>query len=289
MSDTDMATEHNIQVNGIQLHYATWGTPASADRAVVLIHGITANWTCWEVLGPTLARAGWYVIAPDLRGRGQSEKPPHGYGIPYHANDILSLCDALGFERVSLVGHSLGALISILLAAVHPGRIRSTVCVDAGGKVPDDALETVATSVRRIGMIYPSADAYMQARRESATGAWTWTPYWERYYRYDMEVRPDGTATARMPKHALDEEVAVNFFERTEAMTSFIKAPTLIVRATLGTRGPDRGFVLPAEEAVKLRDTIVNARLAEIPNTTHYDVILADDFLREVTSFLGGR
>src|SRR6185312_11155918 len=49
-------------------------------------------------LGPRLTERGWYVIAPDLRGRGWSGKPPHGYGIPYHVNDLLALTDALGLQ-----------------------------------------------------------------------------------------------------------------------------------------------------------------------------------------------
>ena len=280
------ATEHDARVNGIQLHYATWGDQAAAQRAIVLIHGLTVNWTEWEPLGPALAAAGWYVIAPDLRGRGQSAKPPHGYGIPYHANDVLSLCDTLNLSRVAVMGHSLGAFITIFLAALHPTRVSHAVLVDAGGTVPADAYEAVASSVQRIGVVYPSLDAFMEARRKSAV-AFAWSPLWERLYRYDVEVWPDGTATSRMPKHAFDEEVAVNAFVRLDAMLPLIKAPTLITRATVGTLAPDRGFILTAEEAARLRDTIPGAQVVEIANVTHYDIALADEFMRVVADFLG--
>ena len=280
------ATEHDARVNGIQLHYATWGDQAAAGRTIVLVHGITVNWMEWEVLGPALAAAGWYVIAPDLRGRGQSAKPPHGYGIPFHANDILSLCDALSLPRVAVMGHSLGAAITTFLAALHPTRVSHAVLVDAGGTVPADAYEAVASSVQRIGVVYPSLDAFMEARRKSAV-AFAWSPLWERLYRYDVEVWPDGTATSRMPKHAYDEEVAVNYALALDALLPFVKAPTLITRATVGTLGPDRGFILTAGEAARLRDTIPSAQLVEIANVTHYDIALADEFMRVVADFLG--
>ena len=285
MSQQAGATEHDARVNGIQLHYATWGDQAAAQRAIVLIHGLTVNWTEWEPLGPALAAAGWYVIAPDLRGRGQSAKPPHGYGIPYHANDVLSLCDTLNLARVAVMGHSLGAFITIFLAALHPTRVSHAVLVDAGGTTPADAMATIASSVQRIGVVYPSLEAFMEARRQASASIWS--PLWERLYRYDVDVWPDGTATARMPKHALDEEVAVNAFVRLDAMLPHIKAPTLITRATVGTLAPDRGFILTAEEAARLRDTIPGAQVVEIANVTHYDIALADEFMRAVADFLG--
>ena len=76
--------ELDQQLPGVALHYQTWGAP-NPERAVILIHGLTANHKCWALLGPHLADAGYFVIAPDLRGRGLSGKPPQGYGVAIHA------------------------------------------------------------------------------------------------------------------------------------------------------------------------------------------------------------
>lgn len=125
-------TPHFQEVNGINLHYVTWGKLTQAERAVVLVHGLSFSHREWSELGPILAEQGWFAIAPDLRGRGQSDKPPHGYGIPYHVNDLLALCDALDLPSVHLIGHSLGAQIGFFLAAIHPRRIvqvQETTCV----------------------------------------------------------------------------------------------------------------------------------------------------------------
>jgi pimeloyl-ACP methyl ester carboxylesterase len=277
-------TAHDLRVNGITLHYCTWGEFTRPERAVLLVHGLTASSQSWTSYGPHLAEQGWYVIAPDLRGRGLSEKPPHGYGLPFHVNDLLSLCDELSLPRVHLVGHSLGALIGYFFAAIHPARLGRLVLVDAGGKIPEDALQALASSLQRLGQVYPSLDAYLAARRQSAV--YPWTPFWEAYYRYDALVHPDGTVTSRIPKAVIDEEIAANFLIRTEMLPSAVRAPTLIVRAALGTLGPDRGFLLPAEEAERICTAISDSRRIDIPDTNHYTIALSEVFMRETLAFL---
>jgi pimeloyl-ACP methyl ester carboxylesterase len=278
------ATPHDLSVRGIRLHYGTWGDPSSTGRAVLLIHGITANHTYMAALGQALAARGRYAIAADLRGRGLSDKPAHGYGIPFHADDLLALCDALGLSAVDLVGHSLGAHIALFLAGIHSQRAGKVVLVDGGGAVPADARDAIASSVKRLEATFPSLDAYLAALRQAAP--FPWDPFWERYYRYDAEVRADGSVTSRMSQATFEEEWAVMLATRTEALPGLVRAPTLIVRAGLGTLGPDRGRILPAEEAERMHGAIPGSQLAVIPDTNHYTVLLADAFERQALAFL---
>lgn len=108
----------------------------------------------------------------------------------------------------------------------------------------------------------------------------------ERYYRYDAETRADGTVRSSVPRAAIAEEQAAAFFTRTDALPGFIRAPTLIVRATVGLLGDNRGHILPRPEAERLLAAIPGSRLIEIPETDHYTVVLADGFAPEVTTFL---
>jgi pimeloyl-ACP methyl ester carboxylesterase len=238
----------------------------------------------WPRLGPTLAEQGWYAIGPDLRGRGQSEKPPHGYGVPYHANDLLALCDALNLPTVHLIGHSLGGQIGYFLAAVYPQRLGKLVLVDIGGRVPADALQAIGPSLERLGKSYPSLDAYLQERQQSP--AHSWNPFWEAYYRYDAEVHLDGTATSRIKRAAIEEELRVNMSINPDILLSRVQTPTLITRAPLGVLTPDRGFLMTADEAERVKGIIAGSRVVEIPNTNHYTIILSEVFTREVLSFL---
>lgn len=284
--NTTPAAEHDVAVNGITLHYATWGTYTTPERAVALIHGITANHLSFAVLGPALAEAGWYAVAPDLRGRGLSGKPPHGYGIAFHANDTLALCDALNLPQVTVIGHSLGAFITMYLGAVYAPRMRRLVLVDGGGKLSPDAYDAVASSVKRLGNVYPSVDAYIGALRDAAP--FPWDAYWDAYYRYDAEVRPDGSVVARMPLPAYMEEVGANATLNPDILLPYMKAPTLITRATVGTKTPESGFVLSADEARRLAATIPDCRAVDIANTNHYTIVTAPQFVQEVLGFLRG-
>jgi pimeloyl-ACP methyl ester carboxylesterase len=284
MNKDTSETPHFQEVNGINLHYVTWGEFTRPERAVLLVHGLTANHMEWPQLGPTLAERGWYAIGPDLRGRGQSDKPTHGYGIPYHANDLLALCDALNLPTVHVIGHSLGAQIGYFLAAIHPKRLGKLVLVDTGGRVPADALQAIGPALERLGKSYPSLDAYLQERQQSP--AHSWNPFWEAYYRYDAEVHLDGTVTSRVKRAAIEEEIRVNTSINPDVLLSRIQTPTLIARAPLGTLAPDRGFLMTADEAERVKGIIAGSRVVEIPDTNHYTIILSEVFTREVLSFL---
>jgi pimeloyl-ACP methyl ester carboxylesterase len=286
---TTAPTERDYDVNGITIHAATWGELTSPDRAILLVHGITANSRTWMELGPRLAGHGWFPIAVDLRGRGRSAKPPHGYGLPFHVNDLLSLCDTLGIEQVNYLGHSLGALIGLFLAAVHPGRVNKLVLVDAGGKLPPDTMEAIAPALARVGMPYPSLDAYLEATTSGPHFPTNQRAFWRAYYRYDAQQLPDGQVTSSMPKAALLEEQATMFLTRTDVLPEYVKAPTLIVRATEGLLGGDRGLLLPREEAERLHSLIADSEVVEIPRTNHYTVVLDPAFTEAVKAFFGAR
>ena len=110
----------HVDTGAVRLAVETWPASGALDpgRTVIGIHGLTANHTCWFSLAEALAPA-WRVVAYDLRGRGDSDKPPTGYSLAEHGRDLLGLLDHLGIERALLMGHSLGAHIAVRFAAPH--------------------------------------------------------------------------------------------------------------------------------------------------------------------------
>ncbi|HEX9038845.1 MAG TPA: alpha/beta hydrolase [Ktedonobacterales bacterium] len=279
------AREDTLGLGGTSIHYATWGAMTSPDRVAMMVHGLTATHREFAALGPQLAARGWYVIAPDLRGRGLSAKPKRGYNAGVHAADLLALCDRLGVERVTLIGHSLGAVISMYTAALFPARVAKLVLIDAGGKVPDDAAQAIAASVNRLGTPFPSLDAYLAAM--SSLPVFTWNPFWEQYFRYDADVQPDGTVVSRVPKAAIEEEMAALFFTKTELLPEHVKAPTLLARAERGTLAPDKGFVIAPEEAERVAALMPDCKLVVIPESNHYTIVISPTFVDALTNFLG--
>jgi len=118
-------SHHTASVNGIQMHYVIGGQ----GDPIVLLHGWPQTWYEWRHVMPALAK-NYTVIAPDLRGLGDSSKPVDGYDTNTTAEDIHQLVAQLGFKDIFLVGHDWGALVAYSYAAVHPSEVRRLVILD---------------------------------------------------------------------------------------------------------------------------------------------------------------
>ena len=118
-------SHHTATVNGIQLHYVTGGH----GDPVVLLHGWPETWYSWHRVMPALAK-NYTVIAPDLRGLGDSSKPPTGYDGKTVAEDIHQLVTQLGFRTIFLVGHDIGTQVAYSYAAEHPTEVRKLVVME---------------------------------------------------------------------------------------------------------------------------------------------------------------
>jgi pimeloyl-ACP methyl ester carboxylesterase len=105
---------------------------AGSGPALVLIHGITSSSATWERVMAQLARH-FTVIAPDLVGHGESDKPRGDYSLGAHASTIRDLMLVLGHERASIVGHSLGGGIAMQFAYQFPERCERLALIDSGG------------------------------------------------------------------------------------------------------------------------------------------------------------
>jgi N-formylmaleamate deformylase len=100
-----------------RFHYLSWGAERTDLPAMVLLHGITSSALSWVRVGPSLADR-YRVYAFDMRGHGDSIKPPRGaYSLRHTADDALAFIAALGLERPALMGHSWGGATAIVLAS----------------------------------------------------------------------------------------------------------------------------------------------------------------------------
>jgi pimeloyl-ACP methyl ester carboxylesterase len=117
-------------VNGLRFFfvYEGHGTP------VVLLHGFPDTSFLWRYQIPALVNAGFRVIAPDLRGRGLSDKPERveDYRLSAIMNDVTGIMDALSIERAHIVGHDWGAPVAWFLASLVPQRVERLVAISVG-------------------------------------------------------------------------------------------------------------------------------------------------------------
>jgi pimeloyl-ACP methyl ester carboxylesterase len=105
---------------------------AGEGPVIVLVHGITSTSETWAEVMPVLAER-HTVIAPDLLGHGRSAKPRGDYSMGAYASGIRDLLAALGHERATFVGHSLGGGVAMQLAYQFPDRCERLILVDSGG------------------------------------------------------------------------------------------------------------------------------------------------------------
>jgi pimeloyl-ACP methyl ester carboxylesterase len=120
----------DVTLHGHRIAYRVAGDP---DLPVlVLIHGITSSSATWDPVIPALAEHA-HVIAPDLLGHGDSDKPRGDYSLGAFASGLRDMLEHLGHERVTIVGHSLGGGVAMQLAYQHPEYCEQLVLVSSGG------------------------------------------------------------------------------------------------------------------------------------------------------------
>lgn len=114
------------EVNGLRMHYLV----AGQGDPVVLLHGYTENSHMWLPLMKALAKT-HTVVAPDLRGFGQSDKPAEGFTKTVMAQDVHALVLSLGLPRIKIVGHDIGLMVAYAYAAQYPTEVDRIVLMDA--------------------------------------------------------------------------------------------------------------------------------------------------------------
>jgi len=113
-------------VGGLRLHYLV----AGKGDPVLLLHGYAENSHMWRPLMAQLAKT-HTVIAPDLRGFGQSSKPITGYDKKTMAQDVHALAQSLGYQHEIVVGHDIGLMVTYAYAAQYPREVDRIVLMDA--------------------------------------------------------------------------------------------------------------------------------------------------------------
>jgi pimeloyl-ACP methyl ester carboxylesterase len=127
----ETALQHtDVTMHGHRIAYRVAGDPGLP--VLLLIHGITSSSATWEPVIPALAEHA-HVIAPDLLGHGDSDKPRGDYSLGAFASGLRDLLEYLGHERVTIVGHSLGGGVAMQFAYQHPEYCEQLVLVSSGG------------------------------------------------------------------------------------------------------------------------------------------------------------
>eukprot|EP00252_Welwitschia_mirabilis_P011460 TRINITY_DN25715_c0_g1_i1.p1 TRINITY_DN25715_c0_g1~~TRINITY_DN25715_c0_g1_i1.p1 ORF type:complete len:323 (+),score=50.39 TRINITY_DN25715_c0_g1_i1:141-1109(+) len=129
MEGLEGVRHRTVQTNGIKMHIAEQGE----GPVVLLLHGFPDLWYSWRHQIPTLASAGYHVVAPDLRGYGDSDAPasPNQYTVFHITGDLIGLLDALAVSKAFVVGHDFGSYMASYLCLFRPDRVHALINLSA--------------------------------------------------------------------------------------------------------------------------------------------------------------
>ena len=135
-------TSHSFISQRLRLHYVDWGNPEAPP--LILQHGGRDHCRSWDWVADEL-RHDWHVIAPDLRGHGDSAWAPDGnYGMDAFVYDFAQLVHSLGHEQVTIIAHSLGGNIATRFTGLYPDKVKRLVNIEGLGPPPAVRAETEA-------------------------------------------------------------------------------------------------------------------------------------------------
>ncbi|HVW33232.1 MAG TPA: alpha/beta fold hydrolase [Acidimicrobiia bacterium] len=285
-------TQLAVPVAGGSLAVGVAGAPLGDPDVpiVVLVHGITGSHRSWAPVARRLGHA-VTVLAPDLRGRGQSSGIDGPFGMAAHVADLLAVLDRVECPRAVLAGHSMGAYVVARFAATAPDRLAATVMVDGGlplpvppGMDPDVLLAAVlGPSLGRLEMTFASVEDYRGFwRAHPAFAPFEWTDDIVDYVDYDLgppAIDPEGGETAyrsRVSQAAVraDGRDLLDGDGARKALEAVVD-PAVLLWAARGLQNEDRPL-LPAEAVAEARALLPGLAVIEVPDTNHYLILLGD-------------
>ena len=245
----------HLQVGELRLHYVQWGDASASP--MVLLHGLQDCARSWDVFASAMCQD-YNVVALDHRGHGDSAwAAPDRYRLDDYVEDVEALVDGLSLRDFVLVGHSAGGRNAFLYTVRHPETVRALVIVDID---PDAANPESASMFRRYNAEsdeWGSLDAVIERLRSRQPNS---TDEMLTHQAGNMtRPAPSGKRVWKRDRRLLEA------YERPDLWDEWsrIECPTLIARGR-------QSNLLTHEVAVRMREAIPRARLAELEGGGHW-------------------
>jgi pimeloyl-ACP methyl ester carboxylesterase len=265
-----------VDVEQLRLHYTRTG---GALPPLVLAHGVGDDALCWTTVAEALAPA-FDVVMVDARGHGRSAAPLQGYSPAEQAGDLLGLSRALDLRRPIVLGHSMGAMTTLMLAGRAPDAPRAILLEDPPPWWVRAAEGTQPERERRMMLQAHMAELKRKSREELMAGQRAAAPTWP-----DAEIERWADSKIRFSPNVLSifsaaTETTVDW----PAVLRRITCPVLLI-----TGDPAAGALVTAEHAAALQALVPQTQIAHIAGAGHsirHDRFAA--YMEAVQAFLQG-
>ncbi|MBC9783097.1 alpha/beta hydrolase [Heliobacterium chlorum] len=225
----------SVSLPGIRLSYLEWR--GKGQEPLLLLHGLGDHALMWTQLAERLADR-FHIVAPDMRGHGESDKPKQGYTFAEVILDLERLMDHLGWSTAHILGHSWTGKLAPIWARQNPQRFRSMILVDpifiikmpAVMKLSFPILFRVLDSLKGMGPFADYAEAEAKARTLRQYEGWS--PFQAMVFKEGMEQKPDGRWGSKFVVPARNQ--IFDDVMRVAGLTEPIHVPTLFVQPEKG-------------------------------------------------------
>jgi pimeloyl-ACP methyl ester carboxylesterase len=272
-----------------------FGRVGEGPEPILALHGITAQHRAFNATARHLRHPDG-IVALDLRGRGNSSKPPTGnYGLAAHARDVIRTLDYLKIEEVTLAGHSMGAFVALHTALLYPGRVKALALLDGGWprseEEPDEeeaaAIEEgLQRAYRRLDMVFETPDDYLDFWfPDQNLTLDDLPPDLADYYLYDLD-RVEGGYTPKAYREAAEEDAAsVSSESLTATGLEGIGCPVALVRAEQGFFPDSRPLI--TGEARDALANVLDLRLEIfLQGANHYSMMFGEEYASRIATVL---
>lgn len=267
------AKTETIDVNGLNLSYREW---PGEKGPIICLPSFAAHKGSFDRLGAALSPE-YRVLALDLRGRGDSDKPEEGYGFAYHVQDIVGFAENLGIETFSIVGHSFGATIGTYLASIRPSLISAIVLLEGGADPTERVLKAIRPTFEHLDNPYPSMDVYLETMSQMPFYKDHWGAMLESYMRQDVKTLESGEVLPKPYSNGLHKDLDLHFNYSMCLHFPAMQCPALFVRAGEGLMGGQKGHIFTEGETDAIVKWIPKGRRCDVPGVNHFTMLLNDN------------
>lgn len=268
-----------LSLPDIQLSYLEWN---QGREPLLLLHGLADHALVWSSLGDYLAQD-YHIVAPDMRGHGDSSKPDENYTFTDAIADLEALMNHLNWSSAHVVGHSWTGKLALIWAKQQPKRLRSIILIDpifvwkipSLFKVTFPLLYRVLPFLQGMGPFSSYEDALNKARQLNLYQGWS--PLQQQVFQAGIEQKPNGSWGSKFVVQARDK-----IFEdvmRVPGLTVPIDNPTLFIQ-------PEKGVNRGDWQLKPYKTYLKNLRICKVPGN-HWPFLLSPEtFNSTVEAFL---